>query len=410
MFLQDIPSPLIPLVQSAAEAIRAANPEQKQQVLQQEMGGITTEIHRVLGKGAVLTVRDPISHFLCAVRDEKVEENREGSNDSEEQVEPVAPPEEAFLQALKEHPDDDTLRLIFADWLEEREDARAKGLRLGKRTCTMEEMEEEAKKFPFLRSFSISDVPATQQGIERAVGNLKSFPLLFDAELTLNAKEMPNMQQLLSSGFFNSLGFSPHLRIRYPDGRLLLDWVQIGTYSAEELEKKIDEAVVGTKKEKISSSRYARSMMQNKAKFIDPVNARHAACKEAPETLDLICLRVRDLGFTEDPTTREIMGASDDVDDEGRPAPFTRGRITQFGFALCPPETGPYQRLSHVDQPMNDRYRIGMEPTAASDGVLGVFRLARCEDGGWLDSDWASPDGQWFLDDEILLRRCKSNA
>ncbi len=37
--------------------------------------------------------------------------------------------EEAFQSHLDLHPDDHTCRLIFADWLEERGDSRAKGMR-----------------------------------------------------------------------------------------------------------------------------------------------------------------------------------------------------------------------------------------------------------------------------------------
>jgi uncharacterized protein (TIGR02996 family) len=38
--------------------------------------------------------------------------------------------EESFLAAIKNDPDDDASRLVYADWLEEREDPRAEYLRL----------------------------------------------------------------------------------------------------------------------------------------------------------------------------------------------------------------------------------------------------------------------------------------
>ena len=38
--------------------------------------------------------------------------------------------EQAFLQAMQENPDDTFLRLVFADWLEERGDQRAELIRL----------------------------------------------------------------------------------------------------------------------------------------------------------------------------------------------------------------------------------------------------------------------------------------
>src|SRR5947207_5293082 len=38
--------------------------------------------------------------------------------------------EEAFLQAIRESPDDDDLRLVFADWLEERDDPHGELMRV----------------------------------------------------------------------------------------------------------------------------------------------------------------------------------------------------------------------------------------------------------------------------------------
>ena len=38
--------------------------------------------------------------------------------------------ETAFLQAMQEHPEDNALRLVFADWLEERGDPRGELIRL----------------------------------------------------------------------------------------------------------------------------------------------------------------------------------------------------------------------------------------------------------------------------------------
>jgi uncharacterized protein (TIGR02996 family) len=37
--------------------------------------------------------------------------------------------EQAFLRAIVENPEDDALRLIFADWLDERDDPRAAFIR-----------------------------------------------------------------------------------------------------------------------------------------------------------------------------------------------------------------------------------------------------------------------------------------
>jgi uncharacterized protein (TIGR02996 family) len=53
-------------------------------------------------------------------------------------------PEEAFLQALIESPDDDTPRLIFADWLEERGDSRGEFLRL---ECRLRSLPESCSDY-----------------------------------------------------------------------------------------------------------------------------------------------------------------------------------------------------------------------------------------------------------------------
>ena len=37
--------------------------------------------------------------------------------------------EAAFLEAIAKHPQDRTARLVFADWLQERDDPRAEGYR-----------------------------------------------------------------------------------------------------------------------------------------------------------------------------------------------------------------------------------------------------------------------------------------
>jgi uncharacterized protein (TIGR02996 family) len=50
--------------------------------------------------------------------------------------------EEAFLEAIREEPDDDTVRLIFADWLEERGDPRGEFIRIQCALVTMTDEDE----------------------------------------------------------------------------------------------------------------------------------------------------------------------------------------------------------------------------------------------------------------------------
>ncbi len=54
----------------------------------------------------------------------------------------------AFLQAIKETPDDDTPRLVLADWLEERDDPRGRFLRL---QTQLARLDEEDRKYGAMR-------------------------------------------------------------------------------------------------------------------------------------------------------------------------------------------------------------------------------------------------------------------
>ena len=161
--------------------------------------------------------------------------------------------------------------------------------------------------------------------------------------------------------------------------------LKIGGMTAEELEESLD-------REKIHVSSYSRSMFKNKKQFIQPVNEREKERRGETETLALVRLQVRDLGFASPPTTKEL---------------FARAR--ERGLELCPPETGPYLRLKDKDQP-SGWYFIGMEPVADSDGIPRVFGLGRGGDGLWLYGYWADPDDQWGLGFRVVFRRCKSDT
>lgn len=51
--------------------------------------------------------------------------------------------DEAFVQAIAANPNDDTLRLVYADWLEERGDVRGAYLRLD---CELDALREQASE------------------------------------------------------------------------------------------------------------------------------------------------------------------------------------------------------------------------------------------------------------------------
>lgn len=102
--------------------------------------------------------------------------------------------------------------------------------------------------------------------------------------------------------------------------------------------------------------------------------------------IQLAKVKVKDLGFTEMPTTTEL---------------FTR--IKEVG-SLCPAEVGPYLRLVDKDQPKGEVYWVAMEPITGSVGSPNVFLVGR-DDGGerWLSADYANPVNRWGLEGEIVF-------
>jgi len=79
------------------------------------------------------------------------------------------------------------------------------------------------------------------------------------------------------------------------------------------------------------------------------------------EKMNLIELKVGDLGFDNNPTTDEIYQ-----------------KIEEFGLELCPAETGPHFRLQHTDQLQGEWLRVGMKQITDSGGLPGVFSV-----GAW---------------------------
>lgn len=114
-------------------------------------------------------------------------------------------------------------------------------------------------------------------------------------------------------------------------------------------------------------------------------------------------LRLLDLGFEDFATTARIIGTKDDVDKHGNPAPFTKGRMTELGLELCPPELGIYRRLKDTNQPVGDWYYIGMKPIVDSYGNPRVFCLARHGSGLWWYAHSAGPDYRWYSGCEFVF-------
>jgi hypothetical protein len=102
-------------------------------------------------------------------------------------------------------------------------------------------------------------------------------------------------------------------------------------------------------------------------------------------TLKLVRVRVKDLGFTAEPTTMELLK-----------------HIREVG-ELCPAEVGPHLRLGYTDQPMNEWNWIAMEPIIASSGNPHVFCVGRSSSGSWLGTHWVSPGDRWYLENHVVF-------
>lgn len=106
--------------------------------------------------------------------------------------------------------------------------------------------------------------------------------------------------------------------------------------------------------------------------------------------LGLVVVSVAELGFKKGATREQIYN-----------------RAKERGLELCPAEVGPQLRLQYVDQPLNDRLVIGMEPIRHSDGFLYVFNVARHDAALWLHSDYDYPDYVWDSGTRFVFVRRK---
>lgn len=179
----------------------------------------------------------------------------------------------------------------------------------------------------------------------------------------------------LSKGIFQKN--IEHIYTSFPEGRIEKANIEIGGMTEEELERKI-------KNKKDEQDRnyqigsYAESMMKN-PDFLASVKER----LKNPEIINLIRLKVKDLGFTKNPTTEELYA-----------------KAKELGLELCPAETGPHLRLKYEkvfkrEQPMNEYLYTAMKQISDSDGNPLIFDIHRHGGGFWLGDRWTHPTSEW---------------
>lgn len=172
---------------------------------------------------------------------------------------------------------------------------------------------------------------------------------------------------------FNSFGTLENIYTTFPEGRIRRDTIGVGGKSADELERTL-------KQNGINVGGYTQQIME-KPEFVT---------LKSRELVDLIHLKVADLGFTDYPTTDQIYETA-----------------RRFGLELCPPEVGPELRLKYADQPLNEWKYIAMKQITGSYGRPHVFRLVRHTGGLWLYTSWAVPTDKWNLDAKFVFRHRK---
>lgn len=185
---------------------------------------------------------------------------------------------------------------------------------------------------------------------------------------------------------FDKLQDIEHVYISFPEGKIRVEDLAIGGRSKNQLGNDL--------KQKNIECNYVEDMIENPDFTTLP----------ASEVIKTVRLKVQDLGFKNGATTTEIIGTKDDIDEHGKPAPFTKGRITRLGLDLCLPEVGIYQRLKDTKQPLGEWYYIAMKPLTDRVGFPGVFELARVVGGGlWLVRQWALPAHRWSPEDRFVF-------
>lgn len=160
-----------------------------------------------------------------------------------------------------------------------------------------------------------------------------------------------------------------HIYTSFPEGKIRRMEATIGGTSKDELEKEL-------KRKTIYISDHAQDLLQSKEFTVS----------KTKEHLNLIRLTVKDLGFPNGATTEEI---------------YTKAK--ELGLELCPAETGPQLRLQYTDQPLNERFYVGMKQILDRQSVPRVFFLFHIDDGLLFLAKPVHPPGGWHPDFKFVF-------
>jgi hypothetical protein len=108
-----------------------------------------------------------------------------------------------------------------------------------------------------------------------------------------------------------------------------------------------------------------------------------------PRQITIVRVMLRNLGFTENPTTRDILNAE---------------RLACYGLGLLPPEAAPFICFAHPNQPKGECLWVGTGPISDSDHSLYIFAVSRKEaDGRWMGVHVVLPLDRWDLEHEWVF-------
>jgi len=182
-----------------------------------------------------------------------------------------------------------------------------------------------------------------------------------------------------------------HIYTSFPEGKIERLEMTIGHRNKSQIIKELEKRskLKDNDEEKVYISSYAHSML----------NKPELTTIEKPEQINLVKLKVSDLGFKNITRTNQIYK-----------------RAKELGLELCPPEVGPtirldYKKIFNKDQSKGNYFYIAMKQISGFDGRPDVFSVYRLGDGErWLSSDWAEPDDEWGPRGEFVFRYRKLDS